>query len=168
MSRDETIGLLETLRDSQTSALVRHAFNMAIAAVRDAMEPKPEQIGSLSCMNSEKMHDRTTDGQIRREYSDGYADGYKQGMQDANEQIKWERDTALQQLADIGYGLGETPRDVVVVTRCRECNWQRPNTGPGYCTVWHRDADPDGYCHKGAGRDGTRKRENRQKNSSNV
>lgn len=117
MSRDETIGLLETLRDSQTSALVRHAFNMAIAAVRDAMEQKPEQIGSLSCMNSEKMHDRTTDGQI---------------------------------------------------VRCQDCTWQRPNTGPGYCTVWHRDVDPDGYCHKGAGRDGTWKRENRQENSSNV
>ena len=27
-----------------------------------------------------------------------------------NEQIKWERDTAIQQLADLGYGLGEKPR----------------------------------------------------------
>lgn len=109
MTNQQAINLLKGLEQSlddycELNDEGKTAFYMAIEAL--------EVFG-----NSEKMHDRTTDGQI---------------------------------------------------VRCRDCTWKRPNTGPGYCTVWHRDVDPDGYCHKGAGRDGTWKRENRQENSSNV
>ncbi len=37
------------------------------------------------------------------------------------EQIKWERDTALNQLERVGLSLGEKTDDVVEVIRCGEC-----------------------------------------------
>lgn len=39
----------------------------------------------------------------------------------AFEQVAWERDIAIKQLADIGKSLGEKMDDVAKVVRCREC-----------------------------------------------
>ena len=39
------------------------------------------------------------------------------------EQIKWERDTALNQLERIGVSLGEKTDDVVKVVRCEQCSF---------------------------------------------
>ena len=36
------------------------------------------------------------------------------------EQIKWERDLAIQQLKDLGYGLGEKARDIDVPTKMED------------------------------------------------
>lgn len=40
------------------------------------------------------------------------------------EQVKWERDTALQTLKEHGIGLGETA-DVVEVVRCKNCKYSK-------------------------------------------
>lgn len=64
---------------------------------------------------------------------------------------------------DAEYRISALPSAQSNQTICRDCRWLRPNAGTGYCTVWHRDiTDPDGYCHKGAGRDGSGKQEARQ------
>lgn len=64
---------------------------------------------------------------------------------------------------DITCILEEVPPVKPVQTTCKECRWLRPNSGQGRCTIWHRDiTDPDGYCHKGAGRDESGKQEARQ------
>ncbi len=46
---------------------------------------------------------------------------YEQGKNDAQpkstEQIKWERNTAVEQLKELGYGLGEK------IIHCKDCKW---------------------------------------------
>lgn len=37
-------------------------------------------------------------------------------------QLRWERDLAIQQLKDLGYGLGEKPRAQPEIIRCKDCN----------------------------------------------
>ena len=44
------------------------------------------------------------------------------------EQIRWERDVAIQQLADLGYGLGEKP-----ISPCQNCSNNPKNGGSGIC-----------------------------------
>lgn len=44
---------------------------------------------------------------IRHAYNQGYEQGLKDSKQETCEQIKWERDTAIKQLNELGYGLGE-------------------------------------------------------------
>ena len=39
------------------------------------------------------------------------------------DQIRWERDTAIQQLAELGYSLGEKPRTQPEIIRCKDCDW---------------------------------------------
>lgn len=39
------------------------------------------------------------------------------------EQIRWERDTAIEQLSEIGKGLGERMDDVEKVVRCKDCEY---------------------------------------------
>lgn len=52
--------------------------------------------------------------QQNRWYAEGYGDAIRelsvQPDRGCVEQIKWERDLAIQQLKDLGYGLGEKPR----------------------------------------------------------
>lgn len=52
--------------------------------------------------------------QQNRWYAEGYGDAIKELSVQPDrgyvEQIKWERDLAIQQLKDLGYGLGEKPR----------------------------------------------------------
>ena len=42
-----------------------------------------------------------------------------------HEQVRWERDIALEQLADYGLSLGERA-DVVKVVRCKDCKYFKP------------------------------------------
>ena len=55
------------------------------------------------------------------------------------EQLRWERDLAIQQLKDLGYGLGEKPRTQPEIIRCKDCkNWD---------TTWQNDwAKNYHYC----------------------
>ena len=52
--------------------------------------------------------------QQNRWYAEGYGDAIRELSVQPDrgyiEQIKWERDLAIRQLADLGYGLGEKPR----------------------------------------------------------
>lgn len=41
-------------------------------------------------------------------------------------QLKWERDLAIQQLKDLGYGLGEKPRTQPEIIRCKDCIYYDP------------------------------------------
>ena len=56
------------------------------------------------------------------------------------EQIRWERDVAIDQLAEYGIGFGEKKRDLVKVIRCKDCKWFAPNDN-GFATN-----SPTGYC----------------------
>ena len=49
------------------------------------------------------------------------------------DQVKWERDIALEQLADYGLSLGERA-DVVKVVRCKDCVWyENGKSYDAYC-----------------------------------
>ena len=39
------------------------------------------------------------------------------------EQIRWERDIAIEQLKDYGVGFGEKKKDLVEVVRCKDCKY---------------------------------------------
>lgn len=82
------------------------------------------------------------------EYSDrlwktAYERGKAEGMMniDTNipiiEQIRWERDTAIEQLAEIGKGLGERMDDIEKVVRCKDCkhNSLKRMSGNTYCDI---------------------------------
>ena len=52
------------------------------------------------------------------------------------EQVMWERDVALAQLAEIGKGFGEKMDDVVEVVRCKDCKFFEPDTfGDCWCSA---------------------------------
>ena len=59
-------------------------------------------------------------------------DESEEGM--TNEQIMWERDVAIQQLKDLGYGLGEKPR---------EGEWLNGSCGDCVCSVCKQEFDCD-------------------------
>ena len=57
------------------------------------------------------------------------------------EQIRWERDIAIEQLNSYGVSLGEKA-DCVKVVRCKDCKWcveQDELTRSGHCDCIHRD-----------------------------
>lgn len=71
------------------------------------------------------------------------------------DQIRWERDTAIAQLAEIGKGFGEQMDDVVEVkhgkwlwvdgVRCSNCNHKLQTTGlPSYCPNCGAKMDKEG------------------------
>lgn len=69
----------------------------------------------------------------------------------AYDQVRWERDTAIAQLASIGKGFGEKMDDVVKVVRCKDCkHWQTvvKNAEYGLCNAWHMllTTGRDAYC----------------------
>ena len=70
----------------------------------------------------------------------------------AYEQVKWERDMAIQQLNDYGVQLGEKT-DCVRVVRCKDCAfWQDNNNGyphPDCRWVQIETPDADDYCSLG-------------------
>lgn len=69
----------------------------------------------------------------------------------AYDQVIWERDTAIAQLASIGKGFGEAMDDVGKVVRCKDCkHWQTvvKNAEYGLCNAWHMllTTGRDAYC----------------------
>ena len=53
------------------------------------------------------------ENRVRHVYNQGYEHGIKASKQEPCEQIKWERDTAIKQLNELGYGLGEKIKDCI-------------------------------------------------------
>ena len=64
----------------------------------------------------------------------------------AYEQVKWERDMAVQQLNDYGVQLGEKA-DVQAVVRCKDCRRER------YCEFTQYQG-MNGYCSLAESKDG--------------
>lgn len=70
----------------------------------------------------------------------------------AYEQVKWERDMAVQQLNDYGVQLGEKA-DCVRVVRCRECKYSDQYTeNHVYCNEYQTVKVIDGFCDFGKSR----------------
>lgn len=72
-----------------------------------------------------------------------------------HEQVRWERDVAIEQLESYGVSLGEKA-DVVKVVRCKDCKHfiQGEPYDPCECMKWKVKwgavyTTQDGYCHKG-------------------
>lgn len=59
------------------------------------------------------------------------------------EQIKWERDVAMQQLKEHGIPFGGVADDVVKVVRCKDCKFYYDNGGDTCIT------EPDWFCADG-------------------
>lgn len=58
-------------------------------------------------------------------------------------QIRWERDTAIEQLSQIGKGLGERMDDVEKVVRCKDCKYYNPI---GVCIEMSSAVCEDSFC----------------------
>lgn len=56
-------------------------------------------------------------------YERGKTEGIVLSNISAIDQIRWERDTAIEQLSEIGKGLGERMDDVEKVVRCKDCKF---------------------------------------------
>ena len=84
-------------------------------------------------------------------------DAVSRGVHD---QVRWERDVAIEQLESYGISLGEKA-DVVKVVRCKDCIHFDPEKAlrPGgiWCSYWGTDPDPDDFCSKGERKDNERK-----------
>ena len=83
---------------------------------------------------------------------------------EAYKQIMWERDMAIEQLAEYGVSLGEKKRDVEPVVRCGKCKYAEISSD-GFietCEYWNDEFDtfhlttmhPNGYCSNGVERSG--------------
>lgn len=74
------------------------------------------------------------------------------------EQVKWERDMAVQQLNDYGVQLGEKA-DCVRVVRCKDCYFKRINSFTkgceiARCTLHEMGVALDDFCSYGVYEDG--------------
>lgn len=73
---------------------------------------REQQLETLKKMRNDVCEDSEDDQALF------YAIRAIEALTEPIEQIKWERDTAIQQLKDLGYGLGEKPRtDVDAISR---------------------------------------------------
>ena len=74
----------------------------------------------------------------------------------ALEQFKWERDTAIAQLAELGIGFGQKKPDMVEVVRCGDCK-RHYDSKFGYvvCVWFNKTVREDGYCNFGCKMDVT-------------
>lgn len=70
---------------------------------------------------------------------------------DAVEQIRWERDIAMQQLQEHGIPFGGKADDVVNVCRCKDCQWFDANDDyyDSYCDKNGISVEEDFYCADG-------------------
>lgn len=69
----------------------------------------------------------------------------------AVEQIRWERDMAMQQLSEHGIPFGGKADDVIKVCRCKECQWFDANGDyyDSYCEKNGISVEEDFYCADG-------------------
>ena len=65
-------------------------------------------------------------------------------LQGAIEQIRWERDMAMQQLAEHGIPFGGKADDVFKVCRCKDCKWYKPSVILSPNRFCYRLLDNDG------------------------
>ena len=74
-------------------------------------------------------------------------------------QVMWERDTAVEQLKQIGKGLGEVMDDVAPVVRCRDCEHyyfadnRIPQEQRYVCEINGEIWKPDDFCSFGKRRE---------------
>lgn len=71
------------------------------------------------------------------------------------DQVRWERDIAMEQLADYGLSLGERA-DVVKVVRCKYCkHMERTPDSLRWCNVWNgiNGSGDEGFCNYGERKD---------------
>lgn len=69
---------------------------------------------------------------------------------EAYKQIMWERDMAIEQLAEYGVSLGEKKRDVEPVVRCSACRYSSSaENGYEECLITDSIHQPDFYCSLG-------------------
>lgn len=82
----------------------------------------------------------------------------------AHDQVRWERDIAMEQLKEHGIPFGGIAPDVVKVVRCENCQYWNPRyetmgmcmkhnsivtfTKPDFFCAWGKDKN-DGICKKG-------------------
>lgn len=69
----------------------------------------------------------------------------------AVEQIRWERDMAMQQLSEHGIPFGGNADDVIKVCRCKDCQWFDANDDyyDSYCDKNGISVEEDFYCADG-------------------
>lgn len=79
------------------------------------------------------------------------ADVVSRGLFD---QIKWERDIAIDQLDQIGKTLGEKMDNVASVVRCKDCKFLMFSDCYGECRRGHFGiVSPNDYCSRGTRKD---------------
>ena len=106
-------------------------------------------------------------GGMSSEYAEGYldcADDARKAVKEAPdadvvsrgvfEQVKWERDMAMQQLEEHGIPFGGEADDVVNVVRCKDCKHWGGETFGYICKEWsgmtfRNYTKPDHYCSRG-------------------
>lgn len=74
----------------------------------------------------------------------------------AYKQVMWERDTAVEQLNQIGKSFGEVMDDVAPVVRCKDCKFytsMRPDLKTGICDLNVHHMGDDGFCSYGERRE---------------
>ena len=70
-----------------------------------------------------------------------------------HEQVMWERDVAMEQLAEHGIPFGGISPDVVKVVRCKHCKWYKEERNRAYdghfCLKMFEFVQPNDYCSNG-------------------
>ena len=60
-----------------------------------------------------------------------------------HQQVRWERDVAIEQLAEYGVGFGEKKKELVEVIRCGGCRYYNRRWG---CRKLEINVSADNYC----------------------
>lgn len=99
--------------------------------------------------NGVKIMDSETLAEIvKNAYHSGYEEGKTETIDavpvGAYEQTRWERDTAIEQLAEIGKSLCEKMDNVATVVRCKDCKYYRES----------KMLSPQKFCFRSKSRDG--------------
>lgn len=110
--KEEFLQYLENLKLIQADDFYREGLDMAISALSEELS----EDGTLTVHVSDGskvnrvfvMGDNIFGGMY---YPDSAENEGDKVSRVAYEQIMWERDTAVQQLKDLGYGLGEKPKE---------------------------------------------------------
>lgn len=65
------------------------------------------------------------------------------------DQVRWERDIAMDQLKDHEIPFGGIAPDVVQVVRCKNCKKKREEHGYLWCHRWNNEVSENGFCSDG-------------------
>jgi metal-sulfur cluster biosynthetic enzyme len=124
---------------------------MGLIDATKVIESIDEIVCSMSvCINSDYCHGMTAmkDAAIHAIEEQPTVDAVPIG---AVEQIRWERDMAMQQLSEHGIPFGGNADDVIKVCRCKECQWFDANGDyyDSYCDKNGISVEEDFYCADG-------------------